>query len=182
MRAHDLTVVPAVTKSPGPTAVGIRAIRSTDVPELRRFYAELSPDSRRSRFLSVCPGVSQSQSTLFCTTDHDHQEGFVAVVRGTGGERIVGHLCLEPDGDDVAEVAIAVADTFQQQGIGRRLLAAGASWSRSARVARLTATMFTANAPIHHLLTAMGLPTRMTDMGAGVSRITIDLRAMTAAA
>jgi GNAT superfamily N-acetyltransferase len=116
---------------------------------------------------------------MFCTNDHDHREGFVAVAR-SGSDRdewIVGHLCLEPNGAGAAEVAIAVADEFQHHGIGRRLLKAGAAWARREHVTRLTATMLAGNAPIHRLLAGLGLPTRVTNAGAGLSEVTIDLAA-----
>lgn len=128
--------------------VRVRAIAPSDALELERFYAALSPDSRRTRFLSVGSALSHAQSTTFCTTDHDHREGFVAVVDDGPAslERIVGHLCVEPDGAESAEVAIAVADEFQQRGIGRRLMNAGAAWARRERIARFTATMYASNA------------------------------------
>ena len=102
---------------------------------------------------------------------------FVAVVNDgpEGQDRIVGHLCVEPDGADTAEVAIAVADEFQHRGIGRRLMAAGAAWARRERIARFTATMLASNAPIHRLLVGLGLPTRLRYVGGGVAEITIDL-------
>jgi len=178
--------------APAPAASGrrdrrpvhIRPIRATDAPGLLRFYAGLSPESRRTRFLSVSAAVSPAQSISFCTTDHDHEEGFVAVVHDgpLGQSRIVGHLCLEPDGSDAAEVAIAVADEFQHRGIGRRLMAAGAGWARRAHVRRFTATMFAGNAPINRLLIGFGLPTRVRYVGAGVTEITIDLVAENVAA
>ena len=117
-----------------PDPVRIREIRPIDAPGLRRFYGSLSSESRRLRFFSINAGVSEAESITFCTTDHDHREGFVAVVEGRGGvDEIVGHLCLEPDAGSgsTAEVAIAiaVADASQGQGIGRRLLAAGLEWA-----------------------------------------------------
>jgi len=99
-----------------------------------------------------------------------------------GRDRIVGHLCLEPDGNDAAEVAIAVADAFQDRGVGRRLLAAGMDWARREHIVRLTATMFASNAPIHRLLDGLGLPTRERSVEAGVAEITIDLGSLRVAA
>ena len=101
-----------------------------------------------------------TQCTVFCRTDHDHREGFVAIVdayRG-GQDLIVGHLCLEPDRSGAAEVAIAVAEEFQHQGIGGRLLTEGIAWARRERIAQLTATMFAGNTAIHRLFTGSGLP------------------------
>ena len=164
--------------------VRVRAIRPTDALKLERFYATLSPESRRTRFFSIGSALSQGQAVSFCSTDHDHREGFVAVVDGgrKGQERIVGHLCVEPDGAHTAEVAIAVADAFQHRGIGRRLLAAGAAWARRERIARFTATMLVGNAPIHRLLVGLGAPTRLRYVGGGVAEITIELVGQSVAA
>jgi acetyltransferase len=177
MRTRHLGSVPAVSDPRGPGAVRIRAIRPNDEAELQRFYAGLSAESRRTRCFAISPGLSQAQSHALCTTDHDHREGFVAVARigPCRDDRIVGHLCLEPNGAGVAEVAIAVADEFQHHGIGRRLLMAGAAWARREHITHLTATMLAGNGPIHRLLAGLGLPTRVAYAGAGVSEITIDL-------
>jgi acetyltransferase len=167
---------PEASAEPRAGEVQVRPIRSTDTAELKQFYSGLSAESRRTRFFSINPGLSLAQSVSFCTTDHDHREGFVAVVDGgpDGRQRIVGHLCLEPD-RNATEVAIAVADQFQHQGIGRQLMAAGVAWARREHVTRLSATMFADNAPIHRLLVGLGLPTRTTYVGSGVTAITIDL-------
>lgn len=184
MRTRHLRSVPEVSRWRGPADVRIRAIRPTDEAELQRFYADLSPESRRTRFFAISLGLSQAQSRAFCTPDHDHREGFVAIARigPDRDERIVGHLCLEPDGARAAEVAIAVADAFQHHGIGRRLLTAGAAWARREGITRLTATMLAGNAPIHRLLGGLGLPAREAYAGAGLSEVTIDLATRSAAA
>lgn len=159
------------------TPIRIRRVRPTDALELERFYADLSPDSRLLRFLGVVSGLSHRQATTFCTPDHDHREGFVAVLAGAKGEppRIVGHLCLEPEGDTTAEVAIAVADAVQHHGIGRRLLRAGLRWAHAAGVTRFRATMFATNPGIHRLLLGLGLPAQQRWLTSSVSELTIDL-------
>jgi GNAT superfamily N-acetyltransferase len=165
------------------STVRVRAIRATDGAQLERFYSRLSAESRRRRFLSISPGVSRAQCVSFCSPDHDHDEGFVAVVDDAdAGERIVGHLCLEPDGTDASEVAIAVADEFQHLGIGRQLMAAGLGWARRRNVTRFTATMLSGNGPIHRLLIGLGLPSDVRYIGSGVASITIDLDAQSIAA
>src|SRR4249920_3849136 len=111
MTTLELIPDPGPVAGGGSESVWIRAVRSTDADGLQHFYSGLSQEARRKRFLHVCRGPSPSECAVFCTTDHDHREGFVAIDRGhPGGERIVGHLCLEPDGAGSAEVAIAVAD------------------------------------------------------------------------
>jgi GNAT superfamily N-acetyltransferase len=184
MKTPVLQTLPAPRVDRGLGAVRIRAIRPTDAADLERFYAALSPESRRTRFFAISSVLSHVQSVGFCTTDHDHREGFVAVIRGgrSAGERIVGHLCLEPDGADTAEVAIAVADEFQHQGLGRLLMSAGLAWARREHIARFTATMYASNAPINRLLAGLGLPVQERSAGAGVAEITIDLGGQSVAA
>lgn len=162
----------------------VRAVRPTDAAGLERFYAALSEESRRTRFFGITSALSHAQSVSFCTTDHDHREGFVAVVQGDRGEAelIVGHLCLEPDGTDQAEVAIAVADDFQHHGIGRRLMAAGIAWARREHILRVTATMLASSAPINRLLVGLGLPVQDRSACAGVAEIAIILDGQSAAA
>ena len=160
--------------------VRVRRIRTTDAPAIERFYADLSAESRRTRFFAVGAGLSHRQSVSFCTPDHDHREGFVAVASqaAPGVERMVGHLCLEPAGPGVAEVAIAVADGSQHHGIGRRLMEAGIEWARAEGYTRLTATTFAGNAPIHRLLAGLGLPAHaQPGPDSGTEDIVIELRA-----
>ena len=175
MSIASLSTVRAAVVDQGLDPVHVRGIRPADDAELRRFYAGLSPESRLTRFLSVSLGLSQAQSSSFCTTDHQHREGFVAVLERGDQAGIVGHLCLEPDGVDAAEVAIAVADRFQRRGVGRRLMTAATAWARREHVTRLTATMSGGNAPIQLLLVELGLPTDVQHVGAGIVQITIDM-------
>jgi acetyltransferase len=168
------------------TAQGVlvRRIRSSDTAALEAFYSGLSAESRRTRFFSVTGRPSHEQSITFCTPDHDHREGFVAVLpeAQTGSERIVGHLCLEPAGGHVAEVAIAVADDMQHQGIGRRLMDAGVRWALAEGFTTLTATALIGNVPIHGLLAGLGRPSHACAADSGIEDIRIDLRDPSAAA
>jgi len=155
--------------------IRIRPIEAADAAELERFYGGLSDDSRHFRFFAVTRGLSSTQSTSFCSTDHAHREGFVATL-GDGPSdvtRIVGHLCLEPAGDHRAEIAIAVADEFQRRAIGRRLMTAAISWARSTGVDTLTATMLTSNPGIHGLITSLGLPSGIRAFGIDMSMMEI---------
>jgi acetyltransferase len=155
--------------------IRIRPIEAADDAELERFYAGLSDDSRHLRFFAVTRGLSLAQSTSFCSTDHAHREGFVATL-GDGPSdvtRIVGHLCLEPAGDQRAEMAVAVADKFQRGAIGRRLMIAAIGWAKSTGVDTLTATMLTSNPRIHRLIASLGLPSRIRAYGIDTSTVDI---------
>ena len=159
--------------------IRIRPIRPTDAAGLEAFYRELGDESRRLRFFGVTAGLSGTQSTRFCSTDHAHREGFVATIREPGrpdGERIVGHVCLEPAGPGRAEVAIAVSDAVQRQGIGTSLMRAAIGWARRHRISTLSATMLPTNPAIHGLLRSLGLPARSrpTELGTIALDLAVD--------
>lgn len=108
----------------------------------------------------------------------------MAEVQAAGREfpRLIGHLCLEPDGADRAEVAIAVADAFQGRGIGRRLMNAGLAWAAAEGVATLTATTLEGNLGIRGLLAGLRLPMSLRPYGSNVLEVTIDVWPRSAAA
>jgi acetyltransferase len=171
----------AATAGAGRSAAGrsvrVRAIAPADDEPLRRFYADLSDESRALRFLGPTPCLGPALANAFCRADHEHREGFVAVLQDSRGpQRIVGHLCVEPfEGGETAEVAVAVADAMQRQGIGRRLLEAGVAWARAAGVRRLVATAYVSNTAILRLVRSVGLPVRVEAAGCGTCRLTMDV-------
>jgi GNAT superfamily N-acetyltransferase len=157
--------------------IRIRPIRPADQNALRAFYASLSPESRWTRFLGPTSGIGTGQSADFCHPDHTHREGFVAVAGpARRPDRIVGHVCVEPDGNRTSEIAVAVADDLQGRGIGRRLVEAAVSWARIDGIDALTATMLAGNPAIQRLLAGLGLPSTSRPTGAGVVQMRIDLR------
>jgi acetyltransferase len=157
--------------------VRVRRIQPGDDAALERFYEGLSPESRQRRFFACTRGLSHPQARQFCCTDHDHREGFVALRRSPSGRReIVGHLCMEPAADGAAEIALAVADDLQGQGVGRRLARAGIAWARSAGIERLTATMLCDNVAIHRLLAGVDPSASTRSLGSGLEAMSLELR------
>ncbi len=161
----------------GGASIVVRPIAPADHDALRAFYAGLSEESRRSRFFAVTAGIGDRQSTWFCSPDHAHREGLVAVTGRRPGRpnRIVGHVCLEPIDGTTAEIAVAVDDGFQGCGIGRMLVDAAVTAARADGYERLVATMLAGNPAIQRLLLGLGLPAKARAIGAGVVEATIEL-------
>jgi GNAT superfamily N-acetyltransferase len=156
--------------------IEIRRVRPADAVALERFYAGLSAQSRRARFLGASAGLSASQSRGFCTPDHSHAEGFVAVSSGPADARpIVGHVCLEPVDERRVELAIAVADEWQRHGIGRRLFEAALGWAAQHRYAQIVATAYADNGPVLRLLSSAEQPVDIGAASGGVVEVRIPL-------
>jgi len=164
-----------------PGQVRIRPVRPADADELRRFYAGLSGESRRRRLLGTRSGLTEAQANRLCAVDHVHADGFVATVASDGGDRIVGHLCLEPVESGAEEVAVAVDDDWQRHGLGRALYGAALISAASRGVRRLEATLFAYNTALRCLLTGGGRPYRIESDELGTLYLTIDLAGARAA-
>jgi RimJ/RimL family protein N-acetyltransferase len=86
---------------------------------LHRFFFRLSPESRYRRFLSPVARPEQVNPERLLDVDHREREAVCALVDG----EIVGVArYTRIPGSDSAEVAVAVADAWQRQGIGTRLV------------------------------------------------------------
>ncbi len=165
----------------GPSRVGrhlvvsVRPIEASDVAGLSAFYIALSPESRRRRFLGSGVGFSDAQARRMAHVDHCSADGFVAVLHETGpsdGE-IVGHVCLEPCDDGMDEVAVAVADRFQGQGIGRRLVREAVVSARRRGLRGLRASLFHENTAMRRLLLGTGVPVTRTGNDSAVLEVAL---------
>jgi GNAT superfamily N-acetyltransferase len=159
-------------------ATQIRRVHPEDDVALRNFYSRLSPHSRHSRFLGGVSGLSTGQSMTFCTPDHMHAEGFVAISeRPSDHGTILGHLCLEPAGRRRLELALAVADAEQGHGIGRALFGTALAWAMEHSYRSIVASCLVSNGPVLSLLSSAPYGDVITTTDAGVVNVTIPLLA-----
>jgi acetyltransferase len=160
-----------------PAAYRLRPITPADGPGLTRFYSGLSADSRFARFHGVVPTITDATATIFCGPDHEHREGIVAEYVDAAGDRsIIGHVCIEPTTEDVAEMAIAVADSWQGHGVGRAMLASAIIWARRRGILRLVASLQCGNTALLGLVRSAGCPVTYGPAIAGTIDACLDLR------
>ena len=153
----------------------IRRVRPSDDEELSRFYRELSPESLHARFLGATRGISGRAARAFCTLDHMHDEGLVAVLDDPAGHRIVGHVCLLDVGAGAVEIGICVADRFQGLGIGRRLFERAIRWANERGYTAIKATCATDNSRVLSLLSSAPHGAQTTLAGGGTVDVSIPL-------
>jgi acetyltransferase len=108
-------------------ALTIRPIRPEDEPLMVKFHGTLSDRSVYLRYLhpmQFSTRVAHERLARICFIDYDREMALVAE-RGSGDERAilgVGRLSKLSGGNQEAEFAILVSDSFQGHGLGTELL------------------------------------------------------------
>jgi acetyltransferase len=101
----------------------VRPTASEDEATVRAFFAELSPDDLRFRFLSPMPRPCDSLYDLLVKVDHVRTEDFLVFIEEDGANRMVASAMLSCDAEKkTAEVAISVHPAYRNKGIGWTLL------------------------------------------------------------
>jgi acetate---CoA ligase (ADP-forming) len=137
------------------SAVHVRPVRATDAPAVRAFLEHMSPKSIALRFFSSFPDLDRA--VRWATEVDQHRYGLVAT--GADG-RVVAHAGWErePDHPERAEVAFAIADATQHNGLGTILLGQLIEAAAQAGVAVLSAEVLPQNQHMLHLFRDSGIP------------------------
>jgi acetyltransferase len=131
----------------------LRPIRADDKPALATGLSRLSERSVYRRFLSPKPSFSVAELRYLTEVDgHDH---VALVIEDPDDPReliAVGRWIRLADEPTTAEIAITVADCWQQRGIGSLLARALGDQARLHGIRRFTATVSADNEPALRLL------------------------------
>jgi acetyltransferase len=112
-----------VWRARGGERVLIRPVHPQDAELAMRFVRELSPSSRYNRFHQPLRELTPAMARWATDVDHDRHIALIAEVFQDGQEVEIGVArYVVGDAGDVAEIAVAVADAWQRQGVGERLL------------------------------------------------------------
>ena len=119
----------------GPTIL-VRPLNHGDARTVMAVFQQLSDASRRARFNGAKPCLSRSDLRELAAVD-DSRHALVAYVEGNPIPVAIARLVRE--GRDSAEIAFAVADAYQHQGIGSALTAELLADARAAGIRQITA-------------------------------------------
>ena len=98
----------------------VRPAGPDDGPLLADFFARVTPEDRRFRFLSAVPKVDHDILERLTKVDHERTEDFLAFE----GDALIASAMLAADAAmDRAEVAIAIRPEYKHRGVGWALLA-----------------------------------------------------------
>ena len=143
------------------TVVQLRPLRRDERDLVARFFAGLSAESRRRRFLQPMPRLPEATLRRLVEVDGRRHVAVVATVEGEciGIGRYVA-LASEPS---VAEVAVTVTDRYQGRGIGRLLVEALRPVAVRAGLTTLICLVDPTNRPALRLLRSLGVEVLFRD-------------------
>jgi len=133
-------------------AVLIRPIAPEDKAMLAAGMAGLSEQSAYQRFLSPKAELSTDELRYLTEVDFRDHVAYVAVLPGPPDVLVgVGRWIRLRDDPEAAEIAFAVSDALQRQGLGTALAERLADAARERGVRRFVATMLPDNLGAHRL-------------------------------
>ena len=152
----------------------IRPVRPEDKRGLLEGFQRLGPESRYRRFLSVRPTLSKAELRYLTEVDHSAHEALLAIDPQTRDGLGVARFVRSSEDPSVAEVAVAVTDSWQRRGLGTTLLLELARRAREEGIEHFSALVLAENDAISELLFKLG-DVRVTGRGTGVVELVMDL-------
>ncbi len=138
-------------------SVEIRALKSEDQTDLIAAIGRASAQSLYRRFFGVRRNFAQQEIDYFLNVDFVNHVALAAVVEEGGRPVIVGggrYVVLQPG---KAEIAFAVIDQYQGQGIGAALMRHLTAIARDAGLKELTAEVLPDNISMLKVFEKSGL-------------------------
>ena len=152
----------------------IRALAPDDRANFLAAVGQIGAQSLRRRFFGVRRSFSEAEVDYFVNADFVNHVALVAVVEEGGRPVIVGgtrFIVLQPG---TAEVAFAVIDQYQGQGIAAALMRHLAAIAREAGLRELIAEVLPDNIGMLKVFERSGFPFH-TERSAGVVNIALQL-------
>ncbi len=140
------------------STVHVRPARPGDLEAVTAFLRELSPQSRYFRFFAP---VKEVERLALSAVDIDHHHRFSLLATAGPEAPVVGHAIYFRTGDGRAEVAFAVADSFQGHGLGTILLAHLAEAATENGIRVFEARVLAENHRMVEVFRESGFPVRM---------------------
>lgn len=138
----------------------IRALRPDDGPGLVAAIKSVSAQSLFRRFFAVRREFTDKEIAFFVNVDFANHVALIAIIEKAGRPAIIGggrYVVVTPG---TAELAFAVVDAYQGQGVGSALMRHLIAIARDAGLRQLVAEVLAENTTMLKVFTSSGL--RMT--------------------
>ena len=136
----------------------IRALRPEDKHELLHAVSRTGAQSLFRRFFAAKRTFSEQEIAFFVNVDFSTHVALLAVLEEQGAPAIVGGGRYIVSGPGETEVAFAIIDAYQGQGIGGKLLQHLAVIAREAGIKEFSAEVLPENMPMLKVFERSGLP------------------------
>jgi len=135
----------------------LRPVKISDEPLLKDFFYALSDRSLYRRFISMRKDLPHERLQEFSVIDYTKEMVILAVREDGEQEEVVGVGQYGIDAaTHTAEVALVVQDDYQNQGVGRELLAYLTFLAKKQGLLGFTAEVLMENQPMMYLFKTMG--------------------------
>ena len=164
---------------PSGESLRVRPVRHDDGDLEEAFVRGLSLESRYQRMLSGGTKVTPEWIDSMTHIDYHRHMAFAVTTEGDGVEQFVGVGRYVIDAATLdADVALVLADAWQGQGLGRRLLETLLEHAQTAGVREAVGVVLATNKAMLRLARSMGFAVTAEPGDATVMRIRRDLRTM----
>ncbi|MDD5035984.1 MAG: bifunctional acetate--CoA ligase family protein/GNAT family N-acetyltransferase [Methylococcaceae bacterium] len=137
--------------------ITIRPIRPEDAEMEQEFVRGMSPESKYFRFMETLQELSREMLIRFTQLDYSRELAFIATLKKDTQEIEVGvaRYFTNPDGES-GEIALAVADEWQNKGIGTRLMSCIIDAAKEKGFHSLQGEVLANNVKMLHLMSKLG--------------------------
>lgn len=139
-------------------SITVRPMCAADAGLEAEFVRKLSSRSRHYRFLGEIKELSPKELEQLCDVDGYRSMAFIATVRENGRETGIGVSRYAPGAaGDAREMAVTVADSWQNKGLGTRLAKRLIEHAREHGVRELYSMDLADNLEMQHLARDLGM-------------------------
>jgi GNAT superfamily N-acetyltransferase len=163
------------------TRIVIRALRPSDREALLEAVRGMSDKSIYRRFFAFRRDFRDSEISKFVDIDFRDHVALIAVIDDGGEEIIAGGARYVTIAPGKAEVACAVTDKYQGQGLGKIMFRHLSSVARNSGLEELVADVLRDNLPMLKVFEGSGFPVRV-QRSADAVHVTIQLNPVASAA
>ena len=159
--------------------IHMRPIHSDDAPRLQDFHQRLSHQSLYFRFFGEMPELNRELAERLSHVDYMDRMAIVATPGADTDAPIIAvarYQRVEEPAARAAELALAVEDSWQGQGIGPQLLRTLAAYARDRSFTTLVANVLYDNGRMLAMLRHLGIPS-MHHLREGRVEVRLDISA-----